>query len=176
MASRPNRLNVDMQGYKADWLAYCDSRRVSPSQALRQMVAAALADADGGPLRPVRERSRAKIRKELRFTALELARAEQLARTEGFSLTHWMIAVIISRLESGPLFGQDELTILAQSNLQLRAIGRNLNQLAKAAHQGIDLPWTGRPDLLEQLADALQRHTTEIAAHVSANVARWRRA
>lgn len=70
---------------------------------------------------------RAKVRKEVRLTKSELARADALAKRAGFSLNRWIFALINARLDGSPQLGQQELEGLARSNLQLLAVGRNLN-------------------------------------------------
>lgn len=173
--SRPNRINIDLQGYKQPWLDYCRANGVTPSEAFRQVVAKLTAQAPGA--RPVAEELRekgAKIRKELRLTSSELRRAEALAARDGFSLNRWIVALIIARLDGEPQLGQQELEILARSNLHLLAIGRNLNQLTRAANNG--LPGVGPH--LESVIVALKRvvmeHSRKVAAVLETNAARWR--
>lgn len=174
-SARPNRINIDLQGYKQPWLDYCKGRGVTPSEAFRQIVAKLTATA--GSAQPKSDESDAgtkKIRKEVRLTKGELHRAEVLAKGEGFSLNRWIVALINARLEGAPQLGQQELEGLARSNLQMLAIGRNLNQLARAANQGIAVQRNGRADLIEELRTAVMQHTGKVARVMSANIARWR--
>lgn len=94
--SRPNRINIDLQGYKQPWLDYCRANGVTPSEAFRQVVAKLTAQTRSE--RPVAVDLRqegAKVRKELRLTSLELCRAEALAARDGFSLNRWIVALIM---------------------------------------------------------------------------------
>lgn len=173
--ARPNRINIDLQGYKQPWLDYCKARGVTPSEAFRQVVAKlTAATADSGPVKDVDREGRRTIRKEVRLTKSELARANALATRAGFSLNRWIVALINARLDGLPQLGQQELECLARSNLQLLAIGRNLNQLARAANHGVPIQGHGRGDVIEAVRAIVHEHTAYVARVIAANVARWR--
>lgn len=174
-SARPNRINIDLQDYKQPWLEYCKARGVTPSEAFRQVVAKLTAATGSAPLFPdAVDTATKKIRKEVRLTTGELHRAEALAKREGFSLNRWIVALINARLEGGPQLGQHELQGLARSNLQMLAIGRNLNQLAKAANYGIPTGRNSHSDLIDELRTIVIEHTMQVARVMSANVERWR--
>jgi hypothetical protein len=115
-----------------------------------------------------------KVRVELRLTKGEIATASEIARHEGFSLTRWIVALINARLYATPQLGQRELETLARSNMQMLAIGRNLNQLARAANAGVSITKAGGPDLIEALRNAVNRHAEHVASVIQTNAARWR--
>ena len=132
---RPNRINIDLQEYKQPWLDYCKALGVTPSAAFRQIVAKLTRGLPAA--RPmVQEAMSKKVRVELRLTKGEITTANEIARHEGFSLTRWFVALIHARLYATPQLGQCELEALARSNMQMLAIGRNLNQFARAANAG----------------------------------------
>lgn len=172
---RPNRINIDLQGYKQQWLDYCKAQNVTPSEAFRQIVAKLTAKST--PLKAADQGDEAdpgKVRREIRLTTYELARAEAMAQREGFSLTRWIVALINARLHGTPQLGQQELQVLAQSNLQLLAIGRNLNQLARIANsRTLSAGPVGKGEF-ERLSKSVAQHTKQVAAVLSANVRRWR--
>jgi hypothetical protein len=91
----------------------------------------------------------------------------------GFSLNRWIVALINARLDGTPQLGQEELEGLARSNLHLFAIGRNLNQLARAANQGIPIQRHERGDVIDTLRTVVTDHTKLVARVMAANVARW---
>lgn len=169
---RPNRINIDLQGYKQQWLDYCKANNVTPSEAFRQIVAKLTATKA-----PVTEFKAAtadsKIRREVRLTEYELAQAEAIAHQEGFSLPRWIVALINARLQGTPQLGQQELEVLARSNQQLLAIGRNLNQLARTANGNSAQAVCEKEDI-ETLRAFVTDHVRRVAAVLSANVNRWR--
>jgi len=65
-----------------------------------------------------------------------------------------------------------ELSAIRQSTRELAAIGRNLNQIAHAIHQGRSSVGVSRENLLSLLraCEALRDH---VRAYVSANLASW---
>ena len=65
-----------------------------------------------------------------------------------------------------------ELKVVGESNHQLRAIGRNLNQIAFAMNRGghgDDLPAA-----VVSLATTLNEHTEKVSAVIRSNLERWR--
>lgn len=168
---RPNRINIDLQGYKQQWLDYCKANDVTPSEAFRQIVAKLTAN-------PVPHTeftaatADAKIRREVRLTESELAQAEVIAHQEGFSLPRWIVALINARLEGTPQLGQHELEALARSNQQLLALGRNLNQLARIAN-GNSAQVVCEKEDIETLRVFVTDHVRRVTAVLSANVKRW---
>jgi hypothetical protein len=171
---RPNRINIDLQGYKQPWLAYCKAHSVTPSEAFRQIVAKLTGGGDApSEAEAIEVQTPKKARREIRLNQSELTRAEAIAQSEGFSLTRWIVALINARLDKKPQLGQRELEVLARSNLQMMAIGRNLNQLARAANNGIHIDTGGR-DIIEALRSAILQHTGQVANVMTANTSRWR--
>lgn len=172
---RPNRINIDLQGYKQPWLDYCKQYGLSPSEAFRQVVAKLTAGAKAsrdGDVERAGEGAE-KLRKEIRLTASECSQADALACQEGFALARWIVALVRARLSGMPQLGQHELELLARSNLQILALGRNLNQIARAMQLAPDTRLAWRPELIEQLQAAFKDHAGTVAAVLAANVSRW---
>jgi hypothetical protein len=173
---REGSIHVDLQGYKAEWLKWCEARQVTPSEAFRQIVARLISKKhDTGP-RPVDRNASEKptVRKEVALTPSEYQRALDLARGEGYVITKWIVALVRARLTGSAQFGQHELEKLGESNLRLLQIGRNLNQIAKTLNAQ---PWERtayRVDLIEQLSVAIKEHTKAVSEAMTANADRWR--
>ena len=92
---RPIRMNIDLQEYKP-WLDYCEARGITPSAALRQIVAK-LTNGSDAMERPVTQAvASKKVRVELRLTKAEIQTVTEMARREGFSPTRWIVALIKS--------------------------------------------------------------------------------
>ena len=60
---------------------------------------------------------------------------------------------------------------LWESSYQLRAIGRNLNQIAKRLNEG--KPANIKTEQIEKLATYIYRHTDKVAAVQDASISRW---
>ncbi|MCS6473746.1 plasmid mobilization relaxosome protein MobC [Burkholderia thailandensis] len=179
MTDRSNGvLSVQLGPLKRDWVAYCRSHGISPSDATRRVIrklvgrephaeAPLHADLSGA--------SRMKARVEVRVTVDEHRAIAAIAAAEGFSVNAWIVALIRARLTGSPQFGQGELEQLASSNSRLLAIGRNLNQIARALNAAPTELARFRPDVVESLASEIKSHTTTVGALVQSNIQRWSR-
>jgi len=79
---------------------------------------------------PVKERKLAAV--GLRVTKKDRSQILQRSRKEGYSTpTQWTRSVIKSALNSDPILPDNAVYALRESNRQLAAIGRNLNQIAR---------------------------------------------
>lgn len=173
---RPTRINIDLQGYKKPWLAWCKAHKTTPSEAFRQIAAKLLAQGvpDEAGTFPETDNDDGKVRKEIRLTTSEAEQAEALAFKEGFSLPRWIVSLVRARLTGAPQFGQQELELLGRSNLQLLSIGRNLNQIARALNTSPEDRRAYQVEAIEQLQEAIKEHTKVVSAVMLANVERWR--
>jgi len=169
---RPNRINIDLGVYKDPWIQYCAAHAMTPSAAFRQIVAKLVSSAV--PLTADVEpgASSAKVRRQITLTSEEDAFVSACAHVEGYAPSRWLIALIQARMGRGPQFGQHELQALGQSNLALLALGRNLNQIARAVNAGAH----PRSDSLVQIArmeHEIHTHTAFVSAAISRNMKRW---
>ena len=105
----------------------------------------------------------------------ELEALDAQVGTSGFdSRTSWLTRVAIEALERGPATTQTELTELRRSRSELAAIGRNLNQIARALN--IDALSTGPDtDALQAAIAAIQEHKSSVVALVQKIELRGRR-
>lgn len=94
---------------------------------IAKLTAAAISDA----AMPMDDAGHDKIREVVRHTPSEVAAAETLAAHEGLMLTRWITALVQARLDGGAQLGQQELELLARSNLHLLAIASGLRQMVK---------------------------------------------
>ena len=173
---RPNRINVDLQHYKQPWLDYCKANHTTPSDAFRQVVAK-LTGAGGqarsaGDSEPA-PKSLGKVRKEIKLTPEEIAGITLAAERDGFQFSRWVIALIRAHLGSGAQLGQKELEALARSNMQILALGRNVNQIARALHANPELVDQSKLNELDAIKAAIKNHSEMVAGVLEANVKRW---
>jgi hypothetical protein len=173
---------VDLGPLKAPWLAYCAANLVTPSQALRQIVRKLSGQNPPQPTRPpstIDPQNQPKDREPrkrltLRLTESEYTRVDDHAKTDGFSIPLWIVALIRSRLTGVQPLGQKEQELLGESNYQLLAIGRNLNQIAKALNTDARDLRPYRVDLIEQLEPQIKAHIGRVSALLAANAERWK--
>jgi hypothetical protein len=171
-------LSVQLGSLKQDWVSYCRSRGISPSDATRQVIRKLIEReplAAATPHIDLQSTSRAKARIEIRVTLAEHRAVAAIATAEGFSVNSWIVALIRARLSGSPQLGQGELEQLALSNSRLLAIGRNLNQIARVLNAApIELARV-RPEAIESLEKEISSHTAAVAMLIQSNVKRWSR-
>ena len=175
---RHNQVTMDLQDYKQPWIDWCKSNGLNPSDAFRQIVARLIKQGVATNVVPgqavVGEPEKPTIRKEVALTPSEFALVEAIAIVEGFSVTKWIVALIRARLTGSPQLGQNELELMARSNLQLMSIGRNLNQMAKALNTTPNEHSGFRVSLINDLVAAIKAHTKMVSGVMAANSERWK--
>jgi hypothetical protein len=100
---------------------------------------------------------------------------ESMAARDGFSPNAWIAAIVRARLRKEPQLGQYELEQLAASNTRLLAIGRNVNQIARALNAKPTEDSGYRAEIIEVLSEAIKSHTSAVSAVIQSNVQRWSR-
>lgn len=89
----------------------------------------------------------------------------------GFGFVDTSSAYQKAGLTKEPQFGMREIDALGESNYQLLAIGRNLNQIAKRLNEG----GKGGPTVgaIEQLRAGIKAHTDQVSRAMRASLERW---
>jgi len=67
-----------------------------------------------------------------RLTESEWRALEKILEGEGVNIYQWLLSLVRSKLTDEPQFNKSQILDLQESNRQLLAIGRNLNQLVRA--------------------------------------------
>lgn len=177
MSKRLNTISADLGELKQPWLFWCAKQKTKPSDALRQVLAKVIhgglpASISRGTLLKDRP-EKPTVRVEIHLTESEHRHVKPLAQAEGFPVTKWIIALIRARLIGQPQLGQSELEALGRSNQQLLAIGRNLNQIAKALNTSPHDRSAFRLDLITELSSLIQTHTNTVSSVMRGNLERW---
>jgi predicted transcriptional regulator len=168
------RLGVDM---KERWESYCAALGVAPSTAIKGAIEQQLEKAARFPPVKVYQQTgeapdgEPKVRFEILMTPSEKAAVLERSNLERCSQRRWIIDAIRAGLTREPQFGMKEIDALGESNYQLLAIGRNLNQIAKAINEG-------RRDSvaiesIEQLRQVIDVHTDKVSTAIRASLERW---
>lgn len=162
---------------KRRWRTYCESISKEPSTAIKEAIELQLAKVNEKPeLKLYRQVDEArseekKKRFEILLTPTERAALIERAAYDGSSPRRWVVAAMRARLTREPQFGMRELDVLGESNYQLLAIGRNLNQIAKRLNEG----GKGGPTLevIEELRSTIRAHTDQVNRAMRASLERW---
>jgi len=158
------------------WELYCRDRGLKPGAALKASIKAEVERVKQGGSEPVAQREERpdnapKKRAEVRLTPTEMAAVDARADMEGCSRSTWLVNVVRGTLTKQPQAGTREIESLGESNYQLLAIGRNLNQIAKRLNEG-------HPDVLtvkyiERLRDEIRAHAEKVSKVMGASIERW---
>jgi hypothetical protein len=110
---------------------------------------------------------------EVHLTTSELAALKKMAGHEGYVPTKWLVAMLRTKLTGQPHVGQPELERLTRSNLQLLALGRNLNQIAKVLNTSPQNRDAFRVEVITELSRVIRSHTDKVSNVLRGTVERW---
>ncbi|MGP8291147.1 plasmid mobilization protein [Vreelandella zhanjiangensis] len=163
---------------RIQWDAYCAKHEKKAPQMLRALMRYMINDEMPDEVRRwVAEQiedqpdSGEKKRVVVRLTPTEHKGITERAAAEDCSPQRWIVNCIRASLTHEPQFTMETTKALWESSSQLRAIGRNLNQVAKRLNEG------GQVDInisqIEKVAAYIYRHTEKVAAVQDASLSRW---
>jgi hypothetical protein len=167
-------------GFKDAFARYASAAGVSSPVALRAIVDQVVKATHVEPSE-LEIPKQPEIRSEritVRFSKEELAEIEPRAQDFG-SVRDWLVALARAQIAPDvPQFSPEALQIMYESNRELSAIGRNVNQIAHAVN--LDLQQAGGlrrsralVDELATLKATIAAHTERVTALCSASAARW---
>lgn len=177
MKRKGHRLTAHVEAdVKTEWRRLARERHMSESALLAAVLTAAAGQLDQLDLSGYtnRERGGKGVRLTLRLTPNEEQAVREAAEREGLpSRQAWIVALIRGRLMDMPTPSEAELAALRDANVQLAAVGRNLNQIAHAAN--IDPVERGRltREALGALREAVHEDQRAVTAVVRATLGRW---
>ena len=159
---------------KSRFATLAEKRGMNESLVLRLLVDNLLASQEGGG--PVVVNSRVAGPRDERITvrllAGDLGSLVQRAHARGLRPATYIVALVRSHLRSVAPLPTAELEALMRSVSELSTVGRNLNQIARAANVGNVLEAATRVSLRAVLTacEALRAHTKIL---IKANLASW---
>jgi hypothetical protein len=155
---------------------FCRESGVTEADLLRRMIQRILGDRidNSGSKKPAPVIKEGSNKLTLRLNGSEIRKIERRAEEEGFSFrTTWAVSVLRQALSSVPILTSDEIKAIRESNRELAAIGRNLNQVAHAINIDPRNEDQITPDLFEELRTHLVRHREKVSALLDLSLNRW---
>src|SRR5690606_4314948 len=111
-------------------------------------------------------------RKELRIKPSLLKKIDERAALSKMKTNQYILSVLTANVtKDAHFFGQEEALLLGHSNGELSAIGRNLNQMAKAMNQGIYEAYDR--DFMGRVHELIKAHVHHVYKLVVENKRRW---
>lgn len=170
------RLPADL---RAQWVSYCERNDKKAAATLRALMRYLIQDDMPPEVQQwVAEQTKGipdtgpKERLEVRFTPTEHQGIKNRAEAEGCSPQRWVINCVRASLTHEPQYTMEITKALWDSTYQLRAIGRNLNQIARRLNEGKEA--TIQTEQLEKLANVIYQHTDKVATVQEASLSRWK--
>lgn len=163
MATSPLRRVRLGQALDAKFDELAHERKVSPSELLRlamrrEIAAAAVASTPKAATKPTPSGAGLDLKKvTLRVPVYVIEEARERAMLKGMKVSRWMVALVQSNVTADPVLGDRELLELEESSRQLAAIGRNINQIARAINVAPHERDRLKADQLEYLGDSISR-------------------
>jgi len=164
---------------KSEWEAHCEKKGSSQHGVIRALMRYVIQDEippdvkdwisgqiagepDEGP----------KQRLEVRFTPSEHHEIVERSEAEGCSPQRWVINCVRASLTNQPQFTMEATKALWESSGQLRAIGRNLNQIVKNLNARGSESITQRE--IAQLSTYIYKHTEIVSELQDSSLSRWK--
>lgn len=182
--------SFEIGNLKEPWEQYCIAHGVSSGDALCQIIQKITADTSkisqhvtkhAKVKQPQRlfktheSTEKKQHRLYLTLTESEFMAIQECAQADGFQKgTTWATALIRAHLTDQAQFGMQEIKILGESNHQLLAIGRNLNQIAKAMNSVKGDRDEYEKEVVEELAKAVRLHVKKVGDALRASIFRWK--
>jgi predicted HicB family RNase H-like nuclease len=95
------------------------------------------------------------------------------AKSKGMAPSRWVAALVQSHLTRQPVMTDDELAVLLSSNRELAAIGRNINQIARALNEAFHETERVRIEKLAELTVLIDANRAAIRGLVRASQNAW---
>jgi hypothetical protein len=161
------------QQTKQRFVALARQRDVSESALLKHLIELTLQTANSEVhLCATDDAARRATRFSIRLRPDDQLLLRERARSRGLPAATYVSVLVRSHLRALSPLPKEELLALKRSVSELGAVGRNLNQLARAANQGARVSGPARDDLgaLIKVCEGLRDH---VKALLAANIRSW---
>lgn len=150
------------------------ARGLSESELLRELIATEVGKADRQiPLAEVDLNNLTTGRMTVRLPGFLLDGAKARAQARNMAPSRWVAALVQSNLTALPVLTHQEVNAVVAANRELAAIGRNINQIARALNENYRDVELARVDRLQQLLAVLVSDRAAIHALIQASRQGW---
>lgn len=161
-------------GTKARFRGMAKARGLSESELLRAVILAVTGEDDGAdqPIEPDAEKADT-ARMTVRMPRFLMEAATARGKVKGMAPSRWVAALVQSNLTRQPVMTDDELAGLLATNRELAAVGRNINQIARALNDAFHETERVKIERLAQLRDAIVKQRAAVRVLVRASQNSW---
>jgi hypothetical protein len=159
---------------KASFVKQARISGLSESEYLRFLVLREIEPhkADDSPVHPDPENTEL-VRLTVRLPGFLVPVIGQRGKEKGMAPSRWIAALVQSTLMREPVMTGTELVALEESNRELAAIGRNINQITRALNEAFHQTERVRLDKLAELDKAIKQNRCVIRDLVRASQNAW---
>jgi len=157
---------------KKEWFDFCRSRNTKATPMLLMMIKRVLGDSS--IIQNEEPKTAKKLQINIRLNESYKSLMTERAEAEGFpSRQSWATNVLLSTLKKEPVLTDEEIMELRLSNRQLAAIGRNINQIAKALNMGEEGDQQINKTILERIHSDINEHKKLVSLLIHRSLNRW---
>ncbi|EAV2676858.1 MobC family plasmid mobilization relaxosome protein [Salmonella enterica] len=157
---------------KEKWQTFCYERGVSESDMLGLLLEKVTAGVVPNEAKGLEEPRSDKV--TIRLSPNDIHNMTERAKAEGFpSRTTWLTNLVLATLNKEPVLTDAEVNALRGSNRELAAIGRNLNQIARALNVEFRDSDKLNKELIERLLEQIDGHRDKVSNLIDRNMNRW---
>ena len=143
---------------KNAWKKYCQNLGETEANMLRKMMNLALKDEGYIPENKVQKQSKKAV-VSFRVSDEDRTKIFERSASEGYNVpSQWARSVIKYALNSDPILPDNAVYALRESNRQLAAIGRNLNQIARVLNTDHSAVNALKENMIIALSTTIQEH------------------
>ncbi len=155
---------------KANWKQFCQLHGMSESEMLRMLINRVSPEAANTSY--FKENKTNKI--TIRLSNENHKKLSHRAKTEGYiTQTSWVTSAVMSNLFREPILTNEEMTVLRDSNRQLAALGRNLNQITRVLNIEFRQSDIVTKEMIEVLNERIEEHKAKVYQLLNKNRNRW---
>ncbi|MCL1080203.1 plasmid mobilization relaxosome protein MobC [Parashewanella spongiae] len=155
---------------KSNWKNFCNSHGMSEAEMLRMLINRVSPEASNTD--HFRENRNDKV--TVRLSNENHKKLSYRAKSEGYlSDTSWVNASVMANLYREPILTQEEMGVLRDSNRQLAAIGRNLNQIARVLNIEFRESDKITKSMIQGLSEQINEHKNKVYKLLHQNRHRW---
>jgi len=159
---------------KAKFQRVAKAGKMKESELLRSMIQVVLDESEQPKTSEPEQQEEAEPQRiMLRLPAFLMTATKKAAKAKWMVPGRYVSALVQSNLMADPVMTEAEVLALQASNRELAAIGRNLNQIAKALNESFYETDRLKMETLKELTQAIKSNQQEIRALVRATKRGW---
>lgn len=158
---------------KQAWKNFCEVNGLSEAAMLKFIIEKVSGGHVDFERRNLKEKKSNKI--TLRLTDNEMSNVMEMAKQDGFfNKTEWVYSIVKNKIHKGVILNHEETALLRESNRQIAALGRNLNQIARKLNIEFRESDLVSKQMIESIVASVNQHKAKVERLISGIDKKWR--